>query len=124
MAWVTRMKPLYWIGSSKKSLQSLPDEVRDTFGYALYLAQKGGKHCQSKPLKGYGGSGVIEIVEDFSGNTYRAVYTVKFPNGLYVLHIFQKKSSSGISTSKLDKATIHQRLKIAENHAKGAAYES
>lgn len=117
------MKPLHWVGSSKKDLQSLPDDVQDIFGYALYLAQQGGKHSQTKPLKGFGGAGVLEVVEDFLGDTYRAVYTVKFGNAIYVLHAFQKKASSGIATPKPDRDKIRERLKTAENHAKGAYYE-
>lgn len=114
------MKPLYWVGSSKKDLQSLPEDVQDIFGYALHLAQAGGKHAQTRPLKGFGGAGVLEVVEDFLGDTYRAVYTVKFGDAVYVLHVFQKKSSSGIATPKPDMDKIRERLKAAENHAKGA----
>lgn len=114
------MKPFYWVSSSKKDLQSLPEEVQDIFGYALDLAQMGGKHSQTKPLKGFGGAGVLEVIEDFLGDTYRAVYTVKFADSVYVLHAFQKKSSSGISTPKPDMDKIRERLKAAENHAKGA----
>ncbi|KHS90243.1 toxin RelE [Pectobacterium brasiliense] len=114
------MKSLYWVGSSKKDLQSLPADVQDVFGYALHVAQTGGKHTQAKPLKGFGGAGVLGVVEDYIGDTYRAVYTVKFGEAVYVLHAFQKKSSSGIATPKPDMNTIRERLKAAENHAKGA----
>ncbi|TDB55838.1 type II toxin-antitoxin system RelE/ParE family toxin [Photorhabdus khanii] len=114
------MKPLYWVGSSKKDLQSLPNDVQDIFGYALHVAQTGGKHLQAKPLKGFGGAGVLEVVEDYIGNTYRAVYTVKFGTAIYVLHVFQKKSSTGIATPKPDMDKIRERLKIAEDHSKGA----
>ncbi|EYU15594.1 MULTISPECIES: type II toxin-antitoxin system RelE/ParE family toxin [Photorhabdus] len=113
------MKPLYWVGSSKKDLQSLPDDVQDIFGYALHVAQTGGKHSQAKPLKGFGGAGVLEVVEDYIGDTYRAVYTVKFGTAIYVLHVFQKKSSTGIATPKPDTDKIRERLKIAEDHARG-----
>ncbi|GMB67934.1 hypothetical protein PBNK5_14490 [Pectobacterium brasiliense] len=119
-AWIALMKSLYWVGSSKKDLQSLPADVQDVFGYALHVAQTGGKHTQAKPLKGFGGAGVLEVVEDYIGDTYRAVYTVKFGEAVYVLHTFQKKSSSGIATPKSDMNTIRERLKTAENHAKGA----
>lgn len=98
----------------------LPEAVRDTFGYALHLAQEGKKHDQAKPLKGFGGAGVLEVVEDFKGDTYRAVYTVKFGNAVYVLHCFQKKSTHGIETPKPDMDLIRERLKAAEGHAKGA----
>ncbi|WP_416261130.1 type II toxin-antitoxin system RelE/ParE family toxin [Gibbsiella quercinecans] len=114
------MKPLYWVGSSKKDLQSLPEDVQDVFGYALHLAQAGGKHAQAKPLKGFGGAGVLEVVEDFFSDTYRAVYTVKFGDAVYVLHVFQKKSSSGVATPKPDMDKIRERLKAAESHARGA----
>lgn len=89
------MKPLYWVGSSKKDLQSLPDDVQDVFGYALHLAQAGGKHSLTKPLKGFGGAGVLEVEEDYLGDTYRAVYTVRFGNAVYVLHAFQKNHPPG-----------------------------
>lgn len=114
------MKPLYWVGSSKKDLQSLPEDVQDVFGYALHLAQDGGKHPQAKPLKGFGGAGVLEVVEDYCTDTYRAVYTLKFRQAVYVLHAFQKKSSSGMQTPKSDTEKIRERLKAAEAHARGA----
>ena len=85
-------KPLYWTGSTKKDLLALPDEVIDVFGFALLLAQTGRKHEQAKPLRGFGGAGVLEVVEDHMGDTYRAVYTVKVPEVVYVLHCFQKKT--------------------------------
>jgi phage-related protein len=113
------LKPLYWIGSAKKDLKTMPDEVQDTFGYALYLAQAGKKHEQAKPLKGFGSAGVLEVIEDWHGNTYRAVYTVKFAGAVYVLYCFQKKSTQGIATPKPDMDMIRERLKVAETHAKG-----
>jgi len=113
------LKSLYWIGSAKKDLKTMPDEVQDTFGYALYLAQAGKKHEQAKPLKGFGSAGVLEVIEDWHGNTYRAVYTVKFAGAVYVLHCFQKKSTQGIATPKPDMDMIRERLKVAETHAKG-----
>lgn len=97
----------------------MPEDVQDVFGYALHLAQSGKKHEGAKPLKGFGGAGVLEVVEDFQGNAYRATYTVKFENAVYVLHCFQKKSTQGISTPKPDMDLIRQRLKAAETHAKG-----
>jgi phage-related protein len=112
-----RPKPLEWVGSSKKDLKALPDEVMDVFGYALYLAQTGGRHPQSKPLHGFG-SGVVEVVEDWHGNTYRAVYAVRFQERVFVLHVFQKKSKSGISTPKPDIDLIRERLKVAADRAK------
>ncbi len=113
------MKPHFWLGSSKRDITSLPDDVQDVFGYALHLAQGGGKHPDAKPMKGFGSAGVIEVVENYSTDTYRAVYTVKFGNAIYVLHVFQKKSTTGIATPKPDMVKINERLKQAENHAKG-----
>lgn len=113
------MKKLFWLGSAKKDLKAMPDDVQDTFGYALHQAQIGKKHEQTKPLKGFGSAGVLEIVEDSGGGTFRGVYTVKFSNAIYVLHCFQKKSPHGIATPKPDMNVIHERLKAAELHAKG-----
>src|ERR1700740_336976 len=93
-------KPLEWIANSLKEMKEMPEDVRQAFGFALYLAQCGGKHPDAKPLKGFSGAGVLEIVEDFSGDTYRAVYTVRFADAVYVLHVFQKKSKKGIATPK------------------------
>ena len=114
----SRLRPLEWIGGSKKDLMALPDEVVNVFGYALYLAQTGGKHAQAKPLQGFGSAGVLEVVEDWSGNTYRAVYTVRFAVRVFVLHVFQKKSKSGIATPKPDLDLIKARLKAATKRAK------
>jgi phage-related protein len=97
----------------------MPATVVDVVGYALYLAQSGLKHQQAKPLKGFGSAGVLEVVEDYDGNTYRAVYTVRFSNGVYVLHCFQKKSRKGIETSKQDKDLVEARLKLARQHSEG-----
>lgn len=108
------MKPIHWIASSKKDLLDLPEEVQDELGYALYLAQEGEKPDNAKPLKGFGGAGVLEIVERHDKDTYRAVYTVRFEEAVYVLHCFQKKSKSGIATPAHDMDLIKTRLKIAE----------
>ncbi|MBI1889635.1 MAG: type II toxin-antitoxin system RelE/ParE family toxin [Burkholderiales bacterium] len=107
----TTIRPLRWVGSSKKDLSAMPEDVQDTFGYALHLAQTGGKHSQAKPLKGFGGAGVLEVVEDHQGDTYRAVYTVRYASAVYVVHCFQKKSTSGIATPKPDMDLIEARLK-------------
>ena len=112
-------KPLRWVGSAKKDLATMPDEVQDTFGYALHLAQVGGKHSQAKPLKGFGGAGVLEVVEDHQGDTYRAVYTVRYATAVYVLHCFQKKSTQGIATPKPDMDLIEARLKAVATLEKG-----
>src|SRR5690554_2356506 len=113
------MKPLAWIGSSHKDLRTMPDEVQDSFGYALYLAQTGRVHNKAKVLKGFGGAGTLEIIENHLGDTYRAVYTVQWANAVYVLHCFQKKAVKGISTPKPDMELIKNRLKIAAKHARG-----
>jgi phage-related protein len=110
------MKPLEWIASSKKDLKAMPDEVQDNVGYALLLAQLGEKHDDAKPLKGFKGAGVLEVVDNFDGDTYRAVYTVRFEFAVYVLHVFQKKSKSGIETPKQDIELVENRLKVAQEH--------
>lgn len=107
------MKPVYWMGSSLDDLREFPDVVQSDIGYALYVAQQGDKHASAKPLKGYKGAGVLEIVEDHDGGTYRAVYTVKLAGAIYVLHAFQKKSKRGIATAQSDLDLIKQRLKQA-----------
>jgi phage-related protein len=111
-------KHVLWVGSSKKDLMAMPDEVRSAFGFALYLAQQGKKHQNAKPLKGFSGAGVLEVVEDCLGDTFRAVYTVKIAENIYVLHCFQKKSKRGIETPKQDIDLIRDRLKMAQEHAK------
>jgi phage-related protein len=112
--------PVVWVGSAKKDFLAFPDPVIGAMGYALGVAQLGGKHPSAKPWKGDGG-GVFEIVEDHSGDTYRAVYTVRFGDVIYVLHAFQKKSTRGIKTAATDSAMIKARLKLAQaDHAKGA----
>jgi len=112
-------KHVLWVGSSKKDLMAMPDEVKSAFGFALYLAQQGKKHQNAKPLKGFSGAGVLEVVEDYLGDTFRAVYTVKIAEVIYVLHCFQKKSKRGIETPKQEIDLIRDRLKMAQDHAKG-----
>ena len=92
---------------------ALPTNVRKFFGHALDFAQRGGQHSAAKTLKGFGGAGVIEVVENDAGGTYRAVYTVKFEEAVFVLHCFQKKSKSGIATPREDMNIIRARLKVA-----------
>jgi phage-related protein len=106
-------KPLIWAGSSKEDLMTFPDAVRRGIGRALSVAQFGGKHPSAKPWKGEG-PGVLEIVEYHRGDAYRAVYTVRFAQAVYVLHTFQKKSTRGIATSRRDKDLITRRLKAAQ----------
>jgi phage-related protein len=111
-------RPLEWIGSSHKNLMALPLVVRRLFGYALSLAQNGDQHDAAKVLKGFGGAGVLEVIEDDVAGTYRAVYTVKFKEAVFVLHCFQKKSTQGVATPKVDMDIIRARLKVAEARAK------
>jgi phage-related protein len=115
-------KPLHWVGSSKKDLMALPAEVIDDFGYALGAVQMGATPAQAKPWKGEG-AGVLELVDNHRGDTFRAVYTVRFAKAVYVLHCFQKKSPSGIRTARSDMDLIHERLKLAQQHYK-AHHES
>jgi phage-related protein len=82
------LKPVEWISSSRDDLRQFPEDVQQMIGFALYRAQLGKKHPDAKPLKGFKGSGVLEIVDNFDGDTYRAVYTVKFEGIIYVLHAF------------------------------------
>jgi len=109
------MKPLWWVGRSLEDLRQFPSEVRRNIGFAFRFAQAGTKHLSAKPLKGFGGGGVLEIVENDDGNTYRAVYTVRFSEGVYVLHAFQKKSKSGSATPPKDMELIRRRLLVAED---------
>jgi phage-related protein len=111
-------RPLEWIASSRKDLMALPHLVKNNFGFALFQAQLGDQHESAKVLKGFGGAGVLELIEDDAGGTYRAVYTVKFDVAVFVLHCFQKKSKRGSETPKEDMAIIKARLKIAEAKAK------
>jgi len=108
------LKPVMFVGSSRKDIQEFPEDVKDDIGYALYEAQNGRKPAAAKPLKGFGGAGVLEIIENHSGDTYRAVYTVNFTDVIYVLHCFQKKSKSGVETPRQDIELIKRRLKAAE----------
>ena len=113
-----KRKPVRFVGSAQSDLQRFPKKVRIVVGTALNAAQLGGKHKDAKPMKGFGGASVVEIVEDFEGATFRAVYTVRFADAVYVLHAFQKKSKKGIETPKSDIDLIKQRLKLAEQDYK------
>lgn len=106
-------RPLHWVGSSKKDLLGFPDEVVGDVGFSLGVVQQGGMPSSAKPWKGEG-SGVLEIVEDHRGDTFRVVYTIRFAQAIYVLHCFQKKSPSGIRTASTDVELIHERLKLAK----------
>jgi phage-related protein len=116
-------RPLEWIAGSHKDLMALPADVRRLFGYALSLAQAGDQHESAKVLKGFGGAGVLEVIEDDVGGTYRAVYTVKFAEAVFVLHCFQKKSKRGIATPSEDLELIRTRLKVAGARAKELRHE-
>jgi phage-related protein len=107
-------KPIVWVGGTREELSSFPRPVKVTIGFALHEAQLGKKHPDAKPLRGFGGAGVLEVVADHTGNTYRGVYTVKFEGRLYVLHVFQKKSKYGIATPKMEIELVRERLKWAE----------
>ena len=111
-------KPCNFVGSSLDDLRKFPSEVKQNIGYALRQAQKGGKADSARPLKGFKGAGVVEIIEDFNKDTYRAVYTVRYEKAIYVLHCFQKKSKKGIETPKKDIDLIRRRLQFAEQDSK------
>ena len=107
-------KPCIFVGASRRELKALPDDVRGEIGHALHEAQCGGEPASAKALKGFGGRGVLELIEDFDGNTYRAIYTVRFAEVIYMLHAFQKKSKVGIATPKAEIDLIKTRLRAAE----------
>ena len=109
-------KPAIWIGSSRDDLRAFPDEARRVMGFAINDAQNGDEHPRAKALKGFGGRSVLEVVDDEDGDTYRAVYTVRFAAVVYVLHAFQKKSKKGIETPRRETELIKARLKMAEAH--------
>ena len=113
---MTAQKPALWIGSSKDDLRAFPEEVRRVMGFAINDAQNGDEHPRAKALKGFGGRSVLEVIDDEDGNTFRAVYTVRFAGVVYVLHAFQKKSRKGIETPKRDIEIVRTRLKLAEAH--------
>jgi phage-related protein len=106
-------RPVHWVGSAKKDFVTFPKAVVREMGQALGVAQLGGKHSSAKPWKGEG-AGVFELVEDHDGDTFRAVYTVRFKEVVYVLHAFQKKSPKGIRTARTDIEMVQRRLKIAK----------
>ncbi len=115
------LKPLAWVGSAKRDLLALPEEVIDAFGYALYVAQTGKKHEKAKALHGFGSAGILEFVEDWQWNAYRAVYAVRFAAAVFVLHVFQKKAKRGIATRRRDVELIRARLKVVEQMAEELA---
>ena len=109
-----RPKPIIWIGSSRRDLKTFPKRVRFDIGQALYAAQLGDTDPAAKPLRGFGGTKVMEIIDRHDTNTYRAVYTVQFAGVIYALHAFQKKSKRGIATPQKDIELIHRRLAEAQ----------
>lgn len=116
------LRELTWVGSSLDELKGFPAAVQKLMGVALLQAQYGGKHIQAKPLKGFKGGGVLEVVEDFDGDAYRTVYTVRYSDAVYVLHAFQKKSKKGIETPKHVMDLVKSRLKMADElHEAGTA---
>jgi len=108
------LRPVFWVATTKDDLDAFPEDVKDVMGYALEQAQRGLKHRKARPLKGFGGAAVLEIVDDYDGDTYRAVYTVRLRTGIYVLHCWQKKSVRGIKTLSQDIDRIRARLRVAE----------
>ena len=107
-------KRLVFVGSSLDALRAFPDDVKDDIGYALWLVQNGQKHQDAKPLHGFGGASVLEIVESYQGDAYRAVYTIRYAEAVYVLHVFQKKSTRGIATPTQHIDLVKKRLKEVE----------
>jgi phage-related protein len=114
----TKLKALVWVGSSRRDMRAMPKEIRRSFGVALYAAQTGETPPSAKVLRGFGGGGVLELIEDDATGTYRAVYTVRYTTAIYVLNVFQKKSKRGRETPQRDMALVRERLKRAgELHA-------
>lgn len=113
------LKPVKWVGTSLRDLREFPEAVQDHMGYALYVAQRGGKHEDAKVLRGFGGAGVVEIIKDHRGDTFRGIYTLRFADSICVLHAFQKKSKTGRETPRRDIELIKQRLREAEQIAGG-----
>ena len=112
------LRPVEWVGSSYEDFTSLPEAVQQEMGHALYLAQTSRMHLSAKPLKGFGGAGVVELVADDRHGTYRAIYSVKFESAVYVLHAFQKKSRRGIKTPQAEIELVRRRLRLAEEDHK------
>jgi phage-related protein len=112
-------KTLVWLGSSRKDFREFPDDAKSEMGYALFVAQCGGRHRKAKALSGFGGAGVVEIVVYHRGDAFRTVYAVRFASAIYVLHAFQKKSKKGVATPQADIRVIEQRLREAERLHQG-----
>jgi phage-related protein len=112
------LKPVHWVGSSRRDLKTFPREVQREIGQALYAAQRGDEYPSVKALKGFGGRSILEIVTGSAEGTYRTVYTVRFQESIYVLHAFQKKSKKGVATPQTEMELIHKRLLDAEQDYK------
>jgi phage-related protein len=111
---VAEERELIWVGSSLEDLRRFPEEVKDVMGYALYLAQRGEKHTDAKPLRDFGGAGILEIVERHHTDAFRAVYIIRLSTAVFVLHAFQKKAKQGVATPPRDLELIRRRLAEAE----------
>lgn len=109
-------KACFFVGSAAKDIRGLPEDVRQHFGHAIHRVQCGEEPIDAKALKGFGGRSVLEIVKDYNSDTYRAVYTIRFAEAVYVLHVFQKKAKKGAETPKPDIDLVKQRLRAAEEH--------
>ena len=114
-----KLKPLIWMGASQRDFRNFPDDVKSEMGYGLFQAQLGTRHRKAKTLSGFGGAGVVEIVDDHRGEAYRTVYTVRLASAVCVLHAFQKKSKKGIATPQADLNLIEKRLRDAEQLSRG-----
>jgi phage-related protein len=114
-------RDIIWVSSSLEDLKRFPEPVQKVMGFALFQAQCGGKHLQARPLKGFAGAGVLEIIEDFDGNAFRAVYTVRFADAVYVLHAFQKRSKRGIETPRREVELVRSRLRLARDSDRARA---
>jgi phage-related protein len=114
IAMESELKPVRWIGTSLRDLRCFPLAVRRDIGHALFAAQEGKTDPAAKPLKGFGSASVLEIVASHHGNTWRAVYTVRYQDAVYVLHVFQKKSTKGIATPAREIGLVKRRLAEAE----------
>ena len=113
-------KPLAWRATSKADFAAFPSAVKRQMGYALFLAQMGTRHpIMAKTLKGFGSATVVEVKESHAGNAYRAVYTVRYADTVYVLHAFQKKSSRGVETPKQELRLVEKRLRELVNEREG-----
>lgn len=115
-------RDLVWISASLEDLKGFPEPVRRVMGFALFQAQCGGKHVQAKPLRGFGGAGVLEVIEDFDGNAFRAVYTVRFADAVYVLHAFHKRSKRRIETPRREMEVVRSRLRLARDVDRARAH--